>query len=60
MTLHIEKSKILTAERFYKLNLWRNLKKRTELDTVQTKRDRLKAKVNNSTFLCTTIRKDKI
>lgn len=42
----LEKSKILTAERFHKLNLQRNLKKRNKLETDQTKRDKLKDKEN--------------
>lgn len=40
------KSKILTAGRFHKLNLQRNLKKRNKLDTDQPKRDKLKDKEN--------------
>lgn len=42
----LEKSKILTAKRFHKLNLQRNLKKRNKLETDQTKRDKLKDKEN--------------
>lgn len=42
----LEKSKILTEEKFHKLNLQRNLKKRNKLETDQTKRDKLKDKEN--------------
>lgn len=42
----LEKSKILTAGRFHKLNIQRNLKKRNKLDTDQPKRDKLKDKEN--------------
>lgn len=42
----LEKKILLTAERFHKLNLQRNLKKKNKLDTDQTKRDKLKDKEN--------------
>lgn len=41
-----KKKILLTAERFHKLNLQRNLKKKNKLDTDQTKRDKLKHKEN--------------